>query len=241
MDRTSLPVFTVSMRPLVIPPELLALPLDAEIIVSNGRGGNWIGVVRNYVNELREMIDRQSDGFYTVQEASNIFSDSVPGLNSLAWQEKMKDAWRCGELVIRDVTKTKKSVKAADVTYLDLVKESDLDAWLAKDGGGCRFPKVGQCATTTLAETASDGPKKRKAKKPTIEAVALDYMREVYKTGQFPSAASFHKHLTKTAGANESPFQMGTGEHARKLFCPAASSFFDAGTLGKIWAKVRAR
>lgn len=76
-------------------------------------------------------------------------------------------------------------------------------------------------------------------KKPTIESVALDYMRRVYKTGQFPSAAKFHKHLLKTAGSFDSPFQKGIGENSRRLFCPAASSFFDAGTLGKIWQKIR--
>lgn len=86
----------------------------------------------------------------------------------------------------------------------------------------------------------SDGPRKRRAKKPTVEAVALAYMRKVYKAGQFESAAKFHKHLTQTAGTTGSPFAMGTGSNARKLFCPAASSFYEAGTLGKIWSKIRA-
>jgi len=87
---------------------------------------------------------------------------------------------------------------------------------------------------------ASDDPVKRRAKKPTIETVAIDYMREVYKNGQFQSAAMFHKHLITTAGATDSPFEMGIGKNAGKLFCPAASSFYDCGTLGKIWAKIRA-
>ena len=86
----------------------------------------------------------------------------------------------------------------------------------------------------------SDGPAKRRATKPSIEVVALDYMREAYKAGQFQSAAKFHKHLLNTAGVKGSPFELGTGENARKLFCPIASSFFDPGTLSKMWAKIRA-
>ena len=81
---------------------------------------------------------------------------------------------------------------------------------------------------------------KRKTNKPSLESVALDYMRHEYKSGQFKSAAVFHKHLIKTARVKDSPFEMGTGTNARKLFCPAAGSFFDAGTLGKVWKKIRA-
>jgi hypothetical protein len=95
-------------------------------------------------------------------------------------------------------------------------------------------------APVVTVEPAGDGIERRREKKPTIEAVALDYMREVYRAGQFQSAAKFHKHLTQTAEATGSPFEMGTGNNARKLFCPAASSFFDSGTLGKMWAKIRA-
>ena len=100
-------------------------------------------------------------------------------------------------------------------------------------------------ATDTAPEqnTATPAPvvtAKRSEKKPSIETAALDYMRAEFKQGQFQSAAKFHKHLIKTAGLDKSPFEMGTGINARKLFCPAASSFFDEGTLSKIWAKIRA-
>lgn len=81
---------------------------------------------------------------------------------------------------------------------------------------------------------------KRNKKKPSIETVALDYMCAEFKQGQFQSASKFHKHLINTAGQDKSPFEMGKGTNARKLFCPAASSFYDVGTLSKIWAKIRA-
>lgn len=95
-------------------------------------------------------------------------------------------------------------------------------------------------ADTTAFETQPAPEKARSPKKPSIETVALTYMREEYKAGQFASAAKFHKHLWIAAGKEKSPFEMGTGTNSRKLFCPEAGSFFDVGTLGKIWPKIRA-
>ena len=92
----------------------------------------------------------------------------------------------------------------------------------------------------TTATPAPVEASRCREKKPSIEAVALDYMRAEFNQGQFQSAAKFHKYLKTTAGVNNSPFEMGTGINASKLFCPAAGSFFDAGTLGKIWPKIRA-
>lgn len=113
----------------------------------------------------------------------------------------------------------------------DYPNSSEISQSLAKSSGLSKMVAL---------ENVGDAPTKRKAKKPSIEKVALEYMRTVYKAGHFESAAKFHKHLIKTAGVTGSPFEMGTGSNARKLFCPAASSFYDVGTLGKIWAKIRA-
>lgn len=85
-----------------------------------------------------------------------------------------------------------------------------------------------------------DGAAKRRARKPSIETVALDYMRKVYQAGHFQSAAKFHKHLCKNTEEEASPFEMGTGANGRRLFCPGAASFFEEGTLGKMWRKIRA-
>lgn len=100
-----------------------------------------------------------------------------------------------------------------------------------------------QMALVPLAPTVGsvgDGPAKRRAKKPSIESVALDYMRTEFRQGQFQSAAKFHRYLIKTSGEPGSPFEMGTGDNSRKLFCPVAGSFFGDGTLGKMWPKIRA-
>ena len=132
------------------------------------------------------------------------------------------------------------------------IELSEFMAWAAKKNwalptGFAEAPlpaeKADSVMTPSSALNSKDVPlvvPKRRTKKPSVEAVALDYMRAEYrKIRQFQSAAAFHKHLVKTAGVDESPFEIGTGINSRKLFCPAASSFYDPGTLGKIWAKIR--
>jgi hypothetical protein len=96
-----------------------------------------------------------------------------------------------------------------------------------------------QAAPVVAVEPASDSPTKRRPKKPSIEVVALDYMREVYQSAQFASAAKFHAHLCKIAGQGNSPFEKGAGVNAKRLFCPEAGSFFDPATLGNLMPKIR--
>lgn len=119
---------------------------------------------------------------------------------------------------------------------------------VAEAPAGTTAPAIGTPAvevlapgTTTASEPAPGTmkPAKRRAKKLSIESAVLDYLVSEYKASQGTSAAKFHKHLCETAGATGSPFEMGTGKNARKLFCPAARSYFDAGTLGNLMPKIR--
>lgn len=143
----------------------------------------------------------------------------------------------------RDI-QTWEATSATDIQQLDR-KEQKIAALREKRAALHKSVFPGDSQQRTIepqATTPSPAPvttAKRSKKKPSIETVALDYMRAEFKQGQFQSAAKFHKHLKTTAGLTDSPFEMGTGVNARKLFCPAASSFFDEGTLGKIWAKIR--
>jgi hypothetical protein len=130
--------------------------------------------------------------------------------------------------------------KISEIQYRD-ARLNELRSELARLKQGVSDSPVEQRpATPAPVASSNDRPLKHREKKPTIEIVAMEYMRKTYKNGQFQSATKFHKHLTQAVGATDSPFEMGTGINARKLFCPAASSFFDPGTLSKMWAKIRA-
>lgn len=142
MYRTQLPTFVWAARPLEIPPALLELAPESYVRISNGKGGTGTVVAGDYIKELREMIERQSNGFYTVQEASHIFADSVGGISAMHWQAKMNDAYLAGKLVGRDATTVPKISSSAYLGWSDLVKDTDLDAWLVAVDSRHRFPQA---------------------------------------------------------------------------------------------------
>jgi len=177
------------------------------------------------LRDLKSTIDRQSEGFYTINEAAQIWADAR-GTNPKKQREKLWKEIEKGMLTAFDEADKFETLEfSGSVKYSCLVREADLKEIGVFSKVHAKAPAQ-ETSTPAPVVAASDDTDKRRAKKPTIETVALDYMREVYKNGQFQSAAKFHKHLIKLAGANNSPFQIGIGEHARKLFCPAASNFF---------------
>lgn len=155
MDRTPLPAFIWTARPLEIPPALIELDPESDVRISNGKGGTGTMLAGDYIKELRETIARQADGFYTTQEASHILAEAVPGMNAIGWQSKFNEAWRSGVLIVRDGTTTKKSLSAAKVDYNDLVKDVDLDAWLKNDGAVHLFPRGKPIAPPVPAQNTS--------------------------------------------------------------------------------------
>ena len=151
-------------------------------------------------------------------------------------EAELRQAANSGALPVKDpLTFGPHSFPLGRALKKSLVSVSDLRVFLA----GRPIAIESEPAQTAITPVPV-GAGKRREKKPSIESVAFDYMRREYQSGQFQSAAKFHKHLIKTAGLDKSPFEMGTGTNARKLFCPAASSFFDQSTLGNMWAKIRA-
>jgi hypothetical protein len=105
-------------------------------------GARGLGNVRDFIEEVTKIIARQADGFFTVAEAAAILAESPAGGEARGWREKMYAAWHTGDLIIRDTTRTKKAPKATKRDFMDLMKESDLDAWLENDGAGYLFPKA---------------------------------------------------------------------------------------------------
>jgi len=240
-ETTPLPVFKLTARPLCVPPELLTLAPTTEIRLNYFYGANANGKAGDYIEQLQGIIDRQAKGFFTINEAAQIMADAGHGVDVREFIEKMLNAFNDKEssFSIRNPG-SKLSLDKGNFNeireYLHLVKSSDIDNLLSKDEVDYRFPDA-----TPETQVAPVVAPKRRARKPSIEAVALDYMRTEYQKNQcFQSAAAFHKHLIKTAGADGSPFVMGTGKDGGRLFCSAASSFYDAGTLGKLWPKIRA-
>lgn len=209
----------------------IALLLDAA---NNGQLTvcDWEGRIANaeeLINAFPTPVDWKSDD----SSERDIFPLCVKAQHLIKWGDANCDVFRIVDAPVEVVEFDLKN-EAGEVIEVGYFRGfvGSLPVLSADVSGSVKLSK-------TAPVNVDDVPTKRKAKKPSIEKVAFDYMRKEYLAGHFQSAAKFHKHLIQTAGEKGSPFEMGTGSNARKLFCPAASSFYDAGTLGKIWAKIR--
>ena len=129
-----------------------------------------------------------------------------------------------------------------------LFEPEELQRWIDATGidSACRFHGThtapAQTPTTAPEEVgqikavvvASDSPAKRK-RKPSWRVVAMPYMQTLYKTKRSRSASVFYKVLMAATGTPDSPFTKVNGQ----LFCPAAGTTVEQGTLGNFWAEIR--
>ena len=138
------PVFTTLARPFEVPALLLILPADTEILVRADFGGvSGVGSARvgGYVEYLEGIMRRQAEGLFTVEEAVQVLADALPGADVRGILKKMHKAYRDGKLPIRDPgDQLPKVMSDGHQDYSDLVKVSDIDAWLTGDGAGYLFP-----------------------------------------------------------------------------------------------------
>jgi len=131
-----------------------------------------------------------------------------------------------------------------------LFETEELQRWIDATGidSACRFHGThtapAQTPTTTPEEVgqikavvvASDSPAKRKRKrKLSWSVVAMPYMQTLYKTKRSRSASAFYKILMAATGTPDSPFTKVNGQ----LFCLAAGTTVEQGTLGNFWAEIR--
>jgi hypothetical protein len=169
----SIPVFVTEVRPLTVPPELLALENSAELIYEEHFGiqrGSGRGACKAiYLAEIQARIARQAEDFFTVNEAAQILADSRTGPTGAQWVRDMYEAHRAGALAIRECASRKPMrprypVRAEDIDKhwtavqemsrhcSDLVTGADVGAWLDLTGAGYGFP------APLLAALPSVGP-----------------------------------------------------------------------------------
>jgi len=138
------PQFTTPARPLEVPPLLRMLPADTAILTHANFGsssGTATARAGEYVEYLEAIMRRQSEGVFTVSEAAQVLVDARPGAQVRTMLSKMHQAYRDGKLVVRD-TGDMLPKRVADTfrDYIDVVTVADVDAWLAAEGAGYRFP-----------------------------------------------------------------------------------------------------
>lgn len=88
-----------------------------------------------------------------------------------------------------------------------------------------------------LATPDNDPLKKRSHK--GWESVALEYVKNVFKAGQYSSAKQLYKALEAKVGEDGSPFEHGTGAHRESLFVREIGKPLTLKTLQNAWNKVK--
>lgn len=172
------PHFVTSARPLEVPPELLALAPDV-LIIEEHRIGRQNGAVNGfsagvYRELIEERIARQAEDLFTVNEAAQVLADARPGKTGIEWVKEFRAGHCAGALPIREsgsripfkpanpsehaqIPNTWTARQEAARDFQDLVKGTDLDAWL-RSTAGYGFPAAGQ-----LPASKVETPKQRRA------------------------------------------------------------------------------
>jgi hypothetical protein len=160
-DGVSVPCFEREVRPLAVPAGLLALP--PETIV---QWKHYSGVAQAQANAVRtwieEVIARQAEGFFTVEEATHELARMRSGIPAQRWAARMRQAQRAKEpddrLAIRDRgTRLPMAPTEPQDDFFDLVKPADIDAWLQRMGTGFAFPNPAPGTSKTVPKPVQRG------------------------------------------------------------------------------------
>lgn len=138
--------FFDSPRPLRIDPALLATDRSEviEYVTTFGRwqGGEGHQKAGSYADALRQQLQRQAEGFFTVDEAAQLLADSRPGSGASAMVENFQQARVSGRRLVRHANSR---LPVEDIKHLHgfdlLVLVSDIDQWLDEQRVGYRFPE----------------------------------------------------------------------------------------------------
>lgn len=147
-DKDTRPVFDVPVRPLAVPDALIALPADAEVRYNHapcaGWSGGGAGKAADLINAIREVIERQAAGRFTLREAAQIVAD-VHGVDAQWLLKRMTTA------IDSPIPSERLKAYGADTRVArmpgeprarvaDYVKAPEFNAWLASVGDGLELP-----------------------------------------------------------------------------------------------------
>lgn len=133
------PHFVASARPVAVPPELVSLPDDARVTFE-GKMGSVLESGRlsagDYRAWVQERVDRQAEGYFTLDEAAQVLADSQNGLDPKDAVIRFQLAHKKGDLQIRQAG-SRFPLRADETTnhHCHLLKVADLDDWLRKQAG----------------------------------------------------------------------------------------------------------
>lgn len=144
MPAAVVPRFAIEAQPVKVPPALAKMPAESRVTFERAFGARLIGTMPagELCDEIRGVISRQADGFFTLHEAAQVLADSRPGLDPMEAVKRFRLAHSKGELPIhRGGSRFPLAVGKTVRDFWDTVEVSELDAWL-RASTGYGFPMV---------------------------------------------------------------------------------------------------
>lgn len=120
--------FVIHARPAGVPLALQNLPADTAVRVSSNICGvqtEGAEAAEKVLRELKSTIDRQSEGFYTINEAAQIWADAI-GTDPKMQRKKLWKEIERGRLTAFDEADKFETLEFSKVKYSCLVREADL-------------------------------------------------------------------------------------------------------------------
>lgn len=137
--------------------------------------------------------------------------------------------------------------KNSEPEFLGVVTVDDVNAWLISRGATYRWMPLGktsepqtgpaQDAITPVPEVAA---RKQRRKRPTWRDVALPYVVDVFRAGNFTTAKALYVAIEKKAGP-DSPFERGSGDNRAKLVVRELSKSVSMKTIQNAWDDIKER
>jgi hypothetical protein len=141
-----MPEVTQQAHVVAVDPQLKNFPRHAPVYYTHKNGavsGAGIAKVGDFIDSENERITRQSEGYFTLDEAAEILAP-VSGEDSANLVRDMQTAHREDKLIVRNPVHKRPIPRDKKSSWSDLVMPADVDAWLDSQGVDYRFPKATQ-------------------------------------------------------------------------------------------------
>ncbi len=159
-EEQQLPRFAIPVRPRDVPGALRALEPDQRVRYDHGSScgitGSGIQSASDLIAQFDDVMARQRLGAFHPDEAAHLVAEAQ-AFDSRTFLQQLKEAHRAGALTVR-APDTELPRKASDPwrPNSDIVKVSDLNAWLQVQGVSYLFPGMELLANHPLSRAGQD-------------------------------------------------------------------------------------
>jgi hypothetical protein len=234
-----MPEVTQQAHVVAVDPQLKNFPRHAPVYYTckNGAG---LAKVGDFIDSENERIKRQSEGYFTLNEAAEILAP-VSGEDSANLERDMQTAHREDKLIVRNPVHKRPIPLTEKSSWSDFVTPADVDAWLENQGVDYRFPVALDFQVQVVQQLSGAVLETRGAKNKNWKDIVFPYVIKTFQAGQFATAKLLFKKLELGAGVEDSPFEKGTGTHVGSLFIREINQPLALKTFQNAWNEIKSK